>query len=155
MTKRLLVVVTSILLFGQTIPVSGEPVCHDGRPNDGFPVRETNLEVDGAMSRVEWLGGLGRPFDELIEKSSHGEAADAKQVLEPAQLNPESFWIHYSNSLMDIRGTILRQRALLTRSELVLAKLQRNRRATELARVAFDVARREFCQYLSQAYYND
>jgi hypothetical protein len=72
----------------------------------------------------------------------------------------EGFGIPYPNSVAIIKGTVLRQRALLAQARLESANLKLksgvgSAKDVELSRWQFAVARKEFCEFLRHAIYVD
>ena len=141
-----------IVLFLIAFPVfaSAAPLCTDTRRADDSPMRETDFDLYRVQRDLEWLESLTQPFARAIGHAAHHEVVDAGTL--PSS---ETFAISYTNTLRQIRGALLRQRAELAEQTVQLARARHHPKEARAAQVEFEAARREFCDYLATARYAD
>jgi hypothetical protein len=126
------------------------PLCADTRGSDALPMRESDFDLYRAERNLDLLGSLTEPFGQAIAK------ANDRLPVDPSQLPTAStFRSSYPNALNQIRGTLLKQRALMAEQDLALAKAHRNARQARAAQANLDAARQEFCGFLDAARFID
>ena len=129
---------------------SAAPLCPDARGSDALPMRESDFDLYRAERNLDLLGSLTEPFGQAIAK------ANDRQPVDPSQLPTAStFRSSYPNALNQIRGRLLRQRALMAEQDLALAKAHRSARQARAAQANLDAARHEFCTFLGAASFID
>ena len=140
-----LILLASTLAFGQDLCPSRKPLpegVDDLRMVDG------DFTFSKAGESICWL-----------EDDVWNVFRDHKTTEELLR-STERFGIPFPNSVCTVKGTILRQQALLERERLEVAKLKLKTGSGSKANVAaaerrFEIARREFCRFLEKAKWVD
>ena len=147
--KKYLSIIIGIILFSYSYS-SGEELCPESKgtpPPSGaeeLKIFESEFTIDGALSSVDFL-----EIDviEIIKKHEHKEYS---------VLDFEGFYLAYPNSLMSVRGALLKQNAMIARQQLEILNLKKvEKAATEKAKKNYEVARKKFCDFLADNEYTD
>ena len=132
-----------IILAAVATAAAAAPLCTDTRAAEARPMREDDFDLYRAERNLDLLASLTEPFGQAIAKANDRQPAD------PSRLPTAStFQSSYPNALNQIRGTLLKQRALMAEQDLALAKAHRRAREARAAQAALDAARRDFCGFL-------
>ncbi len=111
-------------------------------------MNDSDFSVPEAMSSLDWL-----------ENESWNVIKRFKTTRELLNCT-ECFGIPFPNSVSKVKGTLLKQTALLERERLVVSKFKLKdgsgkKNDVDAAQKRFDKARKEYCMFLEKAEYVD
>jgi hypothetical protein len=109
---------------------------------------EKDFNFVRAMESVSWLE---KDLIQIIKKHEHKSYS---------VLDYEGFYIGYTNHLTFVKGTLLKQEALITKNKLEFEKLKlkhgiNTKEDVSKAEKAYFAAKKKFCDFLKEAEYVD
>lgn len=136
----------TLFIFSLSSPAWSQELCpllkngpHGSAPE--LKVKESDLSLSYAMESIDWL-----------EKDAWEVIKKFKTTNELLSCT-ECFGIPFPNAVATIKGTIMRQEALLQLERLEISKLKLksgsgNSKDVEAAQLRFDKAKKVYCEFL-------
>lgn len=148
MTRSLLLTICFILI--SFIFSYGNELCPKSKeipPPSGaeeLKIFESEFTIDRSLNSVKFLE---KDVIEIIKKHEHKEYSI---------LDYEGFYIGYPNHLMFVKGTLLKQNAIIAKQELEILKLKKSKKQEiSIASKKYEDARNKFCDFLKSNEYTD
>lgn len=147
--KNYLFLIACIILFSYSYSF-GDQLCPESKdtlPPSGaeeLKIFESKFTINRALNSVNFLE---KDVIEIIKKHEHKEYSI---------LDFEGFYLGYPNHLMSVKGTLLKQNAIIAKQELEILKLKKGKKS-ELAEAIknYEDTRKKLCDFLINNEYVD